>query len=100
MFSASSCLLEDGGPSFWYFQALDSLSALPAVFIDQIQPKFAKLCSDARREASRVLMQYWDRDAPQFIASKVVEQAQYSDRLRDMFANHQIDPETGLPHWV
>lgn len=72
--------------SFWYFQALDNPSALLALFIDQIQPRFARLCSAGREEFSRVLMPYWDRDTPQFISSKITEQDQYSNRVREIFA--------------
>lgn len=72
--------------SYWYFQACDNPSALLALFIDHIQPRFAKLCSAAREEFGRVLMPYWDRDTPQLISSKIMEQDQYSNRVREIFA--------------
>ncbi len=72
--------------AFWYLQALDNPSALLAVFIDHIQPLFAKLSTAAVKEFNRVLTPYWDRDTSQFISSKVVEQDQYSDRVREIFA--------------
>ena len=73
--------------SFWYFQALDSPSTLLALFIDHIQPRFAKLNSAAREEFSRMLMPYWDESAPQFVAAKIIEQKQYSEQVRDAFAH-------------
>lgn len=78
--------------SFWYFHALDNPSALLALFIDHIQPRFATLSSAAREEFSRVLTPYWDRDTPQFISSMLIEQDQYSDRVREIFATSAAAP--------
>lgn len=73
--------------SFWYFQALDCPSALLALFLDHIQPRFANLNSAARDEFSRVLMPYWDLNATSFISSKLEEEEEYRSRLRELFAN-------------
>lgn len=71
---------------FWYCQALDYPSALYALFIDHIQPRFAKLSNTALDEFSRVVMPYWDVGTPKFISSKIEEQEQYSTRVREAFA--------------
>ncbi|KAL2024692.1 hypothetical protein VTK56DRAFT_6893 [Thermocarpiscus australiensis] len=72
--------------TFWYMQALDCPSALYALFMFHIQPRFAHLDNAALDEFSRFVMPYWDRDAPGFIAAKVRQQEEYNKKLRDIFA--------------
>ncbi|KAK1768901.1 hypothetical protein QBC33DRAFT_610224 [Phialemonium atrogriseum] len=72
--------------SFWYSQALDCPSALYAIFMFHIQPKFADLSNTALDEFSQVVMPYWDRDTPNFISSKVKQQEHYSNQIRKVFA--------------
>jgi hypothetical protein len=77
--------------SFWYTNALDSPSALPALFIDHIQPKFADLGIIAREESDRRLMPYWRSGASDFIAAKVKEEEQYRTRVKEVFAAGEMD---------
>lgn len=72
--------------SFWYMQALDAPSALLAIFMFHIQPLFSKLANEDLDEFGRLVMPYWCRDAPAFVAAKVRQQDEYSSRLRDLFA--------------
>ncbi|KAF4508958.1 hypothetical protein G6O67_005276 [Ophiocordyceps sinensis] len=72
--------------SFWYSQALDCPSALYAIFMFHIQPKFADLGNAALDEFSRWVMPYWDREAANFLASKVKQQGEYSNQIREAFA--------------
>ncbi|RSL57374.1 hypothetical protein CEP54_008330 [Fusarium duplospermum] len=71
--------------SFWYFRALDSPTTLLALYIDHLQPRFAKLGSDAWDEFSAMLMRLWDPDSPCFVSSKLREQEQYDNQLRKLF---------------
>ncbi|POR36342.1 hypothetical protein TPAR_03459 [Tolypocladium paradoxum] len=73
--------------SFWYSHALDSPTVLLALFVDHIQPRFAKLSSTSWDEFSRMLMRLWDLDSQRFISSKVIEQGQYVNQLRKMFTS-------------
>ncbi|KAJ3468186.1 hypothetical protein MRS44_002251 [Fusarium solani] len=70
---------------FWYSQALDSPNTLLALFVDHIQPRFAKLSSAQWDEFSHMLMRLWDVDSQGFISNKVVEQEKYLDHLRRVF---------------
>lgn len=70
---------------FWYAQALDCPSALYALFLCHIQPRFVDDEGDNTDQFSRVMMPYWDLDAEGFIERKVEEQRLYHDRVREMF---------------
>ncbi|KAG5790580.1 hypothetical protein H9Q69_010364 [Fusarium xylarioides] len=72
--------------SYWYGRALDSPTALLALYVDHIQPRFAEFNGSAWEEFSRLLMRLWDVDSLQFVSAKVQEQEQYADQLRAMFA--------------
>lgn len=76
---------EDG--TFWYAQALDSPSALLALFTDHIQPRFTRLSSTTRREFDHALAPFWDYGAAHFIFTKVREQEHYNRQVREIFAN-------------
>lgn len=80
--------------SFWYFRALDSPTALLALYIDHLQPRFVKLSNAAWIESSRVLMALWDLDSRSFVSSKVKEQEQYANQLREIFTK-ALDEENG-----
>ncbi|RSL69901.1 hypothetical protein CEP53_002048 [Fusarium sp. AF-6] len=70
---------------FWYSHALDSPNTLLALFVDHIQPRFAKLSNAQWDEFSHMLMRLWDVDSQGFISNKVVEQEKYLDHLRRVF---------------
>lgn len=72
--------------SFWYSQALDFPAALCAIFMFHIQPKFADLSNAALDGFNRMVMPYWDHNAANFIQSKIKQQEQYSNQVRDIFA--------------
>lgn len=83
--------------SFWYSRALDSPTTLLALYVDHLQPRFAKLSNTAWVEFSRTLMALWDRDSRRFVSSKVEEQEQYANQLRQIFAkspDRENSPET------
>ncbi|TPX15568.1 uncharacterized protein E0L32_004266 [Thyridium curvatum] len=71
--------------AFWYFQALDSPSTLFDLFTDHIQPRFAELDGVSRQEFSCAIAPYWDFGTLKFIATKVKEQEEYSQQLREIF---------------
>lgn len=85
--------------TYWYAQALDSPSTLPALFTDHIQPRFAELDSAAREQVDQALAPFWDYGIAQFISHRVTEQHRYSDQLRQMFsvatASRLLDEEGG-----
>ncbi|KAF9768079.1 hypothetical protein IL306_014670 [Fusarium sp. DS 682] len=71
--------------TFWYSRALDSSTTLLALFIDHIQPRFAKISSTSWDEFSHMLMRLWDFNSQRFISSKIIEQEQYANQLRKIF---------------
>ncbi|KAK4154210.1 hypothetical protein C8A00DRAFT_43010 [Chaetomidium leptoderma] len=74
--------------TFWYMQALDCPSALYALFMFHIQPRFAQLDNAALDEFSRFVMPYWGRDTQRFIVDKVRQQGEYEEKLRGLFARN------------
>lgn len=72
--------------TFWYSHALDSPTTLLALFVDHIQPRFAKFSSASWDGFSQTLMRLWDLHSQRFISSKVIEQEQYVNQLRRIFA--------------
>lgn len=71
--------------TFWYMQALDCPSALYAIFMFHIQPRFTNLDDSALDQFNQVVVPYWDRGAEQFIADKVRQQWEYEEQLRELF---------------
>ncbi|KAH6624684.1 hypothetical protein B0J18DRAFT_367965 [Chaetomium sp. MPI-SDFR-AT-0129] len=71
--------------TFWYMQALDCPSALYAIFMFHIQPRFTNLDDSALDQFNQVVVPYWDRGAEQFIAEKVRQQWEYEEQLRELF---------------
>ncbi|KAH8729163.1 hypothetical protein BGZ61DRAFT_529416 [Ilyonectria robusta] len=72
--------------SYWYTRALDSPTALLALYINNIQPRFGEFNGSTWEEFSRPLMRLWDVDSLRFVSAKVQEQEQYADQLRAMFS--------------
>ncbi|KAH2907513.1 hypothetical protein KXW25_005686 [Aspergillus fumigatus] len=70
--------------SFWYFQAAHSPKGLLRVFNEHIQRRF---CEEhcTQRVFDRIVSPYWCVGAEEFIQKKVVEEAEYRDRLRKRF---------------
>ncbi|KAE8378416.1 hypothetical protein BDV26DRAFT_261654 [Aspergillus bertholletiae] len=71
--------------NFWYFHALDNPKGLYNIFLDHIQPIFAKLDHSGMVEFERTIAPYWCADMPGFIAQKVKDKKAYEDQLRDAF---------------
>jgi hypothetical protein len=72
--------------AFWCTQALDSPTALYAIFMFHIQPRFDDLKTAALDDFGRFVMPYWDRDTRGFVADKVAQQGEYEQRLSSLFA--------------
>ncbi|KAF4436595.1 Aminoglycoside phosphotransferase [Fusarium austroafricanum] len=82
--------------SFWYCRALDSPTTLLALYIDHLQPRFAKLSTNAWAEFSHLLMALWDVNSRCFVSSKIKEQEQYANQVREIFSkslNGESNPE-------
>jgi hypothetical protein len=68
--------------AFWYLNALDSPTALPALFFNHIQPRFTK----APLASDRELMKYWRPDASKIVNAKIKEEEEYKSRVQQIFA--------------
>lgn len=68
----------------WYFRALDeSPGVLCDLFIDHIQPKFARFNSN--RDFNSSMAPFWDYGTARFVQAKLEKQEEYFGRLRRIF---------------
>ncbi|OOF98994.1 hypothetical protein ASPCADRAFT_162880 [Aspergillus carbonarius ITEM 5010] len=72
--------------SFWFFHALDNPKGLYNMFLDHIQPIFAKLDEPRLAEFERTIAPYWSADATGFLAKKIQDKEVYESQLRHAFA--------------
>ncbi|PWY68987.1 hypothetical protein BO94DRAFT_560856 [Aspergillus sclerotioniger CBS 115572] len=72
--------------SFWFFHALDNPKGLYNIFLDHIQPIFAKLDDPGMAEFERTIAPYWSPDVTGFLAKKKLEKEVYESQLRQAFA--------------
>ena len=81
-----SNILQQGWESgtFWCCLALDSPTALFAIFYDYIQPRFCKAHSEDSNFWA-VTIRYWQLDALPFLKQKVKDKEQYDESLRKAF---------------
>ncbi|RAK95669.1 uncharacterized protein BO80DRAFT_439200 [Aspergillus ibericus CBS 121593] len=80
--------------NFWYFHALDNPKGLYNIFLDHIQPIFAKLDDTGLAEFERTIAPYWSADATEFLAKKIQDKEVYESQLRDAFdaaSNTQVE---------
>ncbi|KAJ0419620.1 hypothetical protein BJY00DRAFT_302025 [Aspergillus carlsbadensis] len=78
--------------SFWYFHALETPKGLYNIFLDHIQPKFAKLDNAAIVEFERTISPYWAPDVHEFLDGKIKDTEIYEGRLRQAFAAAPEEP--------
>ena len=78
---------------FWYFAALDCPKGLYGLFIQHIQPRFAKLDNKGVTEFDRSVTPYWDTDASKVIAAKIKDREVYLNQLREAFGGSVDKPE-------
>lgn len=72
-----------GTGRLWYNFALNCPQAVYSIFCFHIQPRFFQ---GSPSTFDKMLMPLWDVDAEDLIASKVADQEQYDNQIRDMFA--------------
>ncbi|KAJ4304246.1 enhancer of mRNA decapping [Collariella sp. IMI 366227] len=80
--------------TFWYMQALDCPSAVLAIFMFHIQPRFEDPACPEIDSFSKLMFRYWDRDTQAFFERKIREQAEYENRLKGVFAT-EAEPSEG-----
>ncbi|PYI11224.1 hypothetical protein BO78DRAFT_303496 [Aspergillus sclerotiicarbonarius CBS 121057] len=71
--------------NFWYFHALDNPKGLHNIFLDHIQPIFAKLDDTGMAEFERTITPYWSADVTAFLAKKTQDKEVYESQLRHAF---------------
>ncbi|PLB43859.1 hypothetical protein P170DRAFT_369672, partial [Aspergillus steynii IBT 23096] len=82
-----------GNGSFWYFHALDNPKGLYNIFLDHIQPIFARLDDAEVDSFERMVAPYWSADMQDFLADKLKDQEEYQNKLREAFAVGDSEPK-------
>ncbi|RDW68765.1 uncharacterized protein DSM5745_08525 [Aspergillus mulundensis] len=72
--------------SFWYFHALETPKGLYNIFLEHIQPRFAKLDDAGMVQFEQTVSPYWAPDVQGFLDNKMKDKRIYEGRLRDAFA--------------
>ncbi|KAG7148048.1 hypothetical protein HYQ46_003091 [Verticillium longisporum] len=71
--------------SFWYFNAIESLSGFYNLFLQHIQPRYGPEAVKGWKDFERSVTPYWSAGMTRFIVRKVHEREQYLQRLREVF---------------
>ncbi|KAM0322743.1 hypothetical protein ACHAQA_009334 [Verticillium albo-atrum] len=71
--------------SFWYFNAIESLSGCYQLFLQHIQPQYGPDAVKGWKQFERSITPYWSPETPQFIQRKLEEREQYVARLKEVF---------------
>lgn len=71
--------------SFWYFNAIESLSGFYNLFLQHIQPRYGPEAVKGWKDFERSVTPYWSAGTTRFIERKVHEREQYLQRLRELF---------------
>ncbi|QKX57558.1 uncharacterized protein TRUGW13939_04675 [Talaromyces rugulosus] len=77
--------------NFWYFHAIQSPKGLYNLFLEHIQPRFAKIDGAGMAEFERTISPYWTPNTQSFLDGKMKEKERYDERLRDAFAAAQVE---------
>jgi hypothetical protein len=76
--------------TFWCTVALRSPTGLCRVFYDHVQPTFAKGL-EKNEHFYHILMYYWTEKTWELIEAKESDKAEYDKRLREAFADGNLD---------
>jgi hypothetical protein len=75
----------------WYNAALRSSNGFPAVFDNNIQPRFFDKLDEEQDRAP--LMRLWDENCEDFITAKLQDKTRYDERIREIFATARAGKE-------
>ena len=78
--------------SFWYMHALDNPKGLYNIFLDHIQPMFAKLNDAEVDHFEQTVAPYWSTNMQGFLAKKLKDKEEYQNKLREAFAVADLEP--------